>query len=106
MATGGEFWQQVRRVCDLHLLSLPVDPAAVLDEAALLRYLAADVPAFSIGPHAGAVADPVRARPVQPHLLHPRLRVRARRGRRPGATCSGRSTIRLYVLDYGCTSDV
>ena len=46
-ATGGEFWQQVRRVCDLHLLSLPVDPAAALDEAALLRYLAADVPAFS-----------------------------------------------------------
>ena len=59
-----------------------------------------------LGPHAGAVADPVRSRPVQPHLLHPRLRVRARRGRRPGATCSGRSTIRLYVLDYGCTSDV
>jgi hypothetical protein len=43
------------------------------------------------GPRAGAVADPVRARPVQPHLLHPRLRPRRGTGQ---ALCAQEEAVR------------
>jgi len=66
-ATGGEFWQQVRRVCDLHLLSLPVDPAAALSEAALLRYLAAESNPSSgtASPTPPTASTPPRPRPAR-----------------------------------------